>query len=153
MFNTKGQGTIEYLIIIAIVVVIALVVVGLLTNIMNQGAGVPEATAKAAWKSASPWAIADWDINTATMTIVLKNNSYEALDLIDVNVSSSYNWGTGKSNVAPGGETTIYIANTVTCATAGDRYSFPQSGIKIDYNTPNFSNKTQLGASDIVGTC
>ncbi len=38
--NKRGQGTIEYLIIIAIVVVIALVVVGLLTGFFSTGSGV-----------------------------------------------------------------------------------------------------------------
>jgi len=155
MENQKAQGTIEYLVIIAIVVVIALVVVGLLLQVMNQGSGVPESTAKTAWKSAEPWAIVDWDINTTGITLILKNNSFESLDLISVDVTSTKTWTSGKSNIAPGATVTIPIADAVTCvaANAGNKYAFPKTGINFDYNTQTIANKTQTANADIVGTC
>ena len=155
MENQKAQGTIEYLVIIAIVVVIALVVVGLLLQVMNQGSGVPESTAKTAWKSAEPWAIVDWDVNTTGVTLILKNNSFESLDLVDVNLTSSKAWAVGKSNIAPGATVTIPIADAVTCAVAnaGNRYAFPKTAIGFDYNTQTIAYKRQTASADIVGTC
>ena len=149
MFNKKGQGTIEYLVIIAIVVVIALVVVGLLLQVMDQGSGIPEQTAKTAWKSSEPWAIIDWSVSSTTMTVVLKNNSYETLGFNDMNLNSTDQNATA-SNVAPGA--TVNKTFTVTSITSGNKYSFPKTGIVIDYNSGTISGKTQYGAADILGT-
>ncbi len=149
MFRKRGQGTIEYLVIIAIVVVIALVVVGLLLQVMDQGSGIPEATAKTAWKSAQPWAITDWDQNTTALALVLKNNSYESMELEDVHVN-----GTAAVfedfNVSSGATSTVYVALTAT--TAGDKYSYAKANIYITYNTANINGKNQYALADIVGT-
>ena len=86
MTTQKAQGTIEYLVIIAIVVVIALVVVGLLLQVMQQGNAVPETSAKTAWKSAEPWGITDWTRSADTLTVVLQNNTAESLSFNSVYV-------------------------------------------------------------------
>ena len=85
----KAQGTIEYLVIIAIVVVIALVVVTLLLQLMGQGSGVGETSAKSTWRSADPWAISDWSASTTTLTLVLKNNSAETMDFGDIYLNAT----------------------------------------------------------------
>jgi len=151
MFNTKGQGTIEYLVIIAIVVVIALVVVGLLFQLMGQGSGVPEAGAQAAWKSSQPWAITAWDHNGTHTFLILQNNSAEALDLVDVYLTAADHNAVGSSNVASSGKVTVIIDST-DC-TAGSRYSFPKENIHIDYNTSAFPGKRQNANADIIGNC
>jgi len=158
----RAQGTIEYLVIIAIVVVIALVVVGLLLQVMNQGSGVPETTAKTAWKSAEPWAIVDWtmkDVGTdCNLTLILKNNSYEAMDLNSIRISDK-NWGLGASNGGaisgiPAGSTTTadqVVIQHMAC-TGGQKYSVAKAGIFIDYNSATIAGKVQAGTADIVGT-
>lgn len=153
MMQKRGQGTIEYLVIIAIVVVIALVVVGLLLQIMNQGSGLPETTAKTAWKSTEPWAIVDWSRTGEVLTVVLKNNSYETLDFVELTVNSNGDSNDdGTSNVSPAGLVTKTIDNLGAC-TSGTRYSLPKEYIQIDFNTPNIAGKTQKGVADIVGSC
>ncbi|MFA5126128.1 MAG: class III signal peptide-containing protein [archaeon] len=161
MMAKRAQGTIEYLVIIAIVVVIALVVVGLLLQVMNQGSGVPETTAKTAWKSAEPWAIVDWtmkDVGTdCNLTLILKNNSYEAMDLNAVRLGDR-NWGLtgndGTINGVPAGSATtsdqVVIPNVV--CTGGQKYSISKSTIYIDYNSATIAGKVQAGTADIVGT-
>lgn len=149
MITQKAQGTIEYLVIIAIVIVIALVVVGLLLQIMGQGSGVPETAAKAAWKSEQPWAIQDWSASTTTLTLVLKNNTGETMDFLDVYVGTDGN--TSKtSDIAPGSTTTKTI--TKTC-TANTKYSYPKADVYIDYNSSTIASKRQLANNDIVGSC
>ncbi len=150
----KGQGTIEYLVIIAIVVVIALVVVGLLLQVMQQGNAVPETSAKTAWKSAEPWGITDWTRSINAMTIVLQNNTSGTLSLESLQVASGdANTYAGFVNVAPGAKVVYTISADATGCTAGNKYSLPKAGIKIDYNTIDKLDKSQYGAADIVGTC
>ena len=160
----KGQGTIEYLVIIAIVIVIALVVVGLLLQVMNSGSGVPETQAKATWKSSEPLAITDWGMTSDQnfLTLVLRNNTAETIEFNDFNLSSSASstgadggygdWNNTAKNIASGATYTIRV-NTITNCTAGTKYSYPKENIAIDYNTANIDHKTQKAVADIIGTC
>jgi len=153
MTAKKAQGTIEYLVIIAIVVVIALVVVGLLLQVMQQGNAVPETSAKTAWKSAEPWGITDWTRSANALTVVMQNNTSEALSTEIFQVASGdTNTYAGFANISPGAKITYTITVDSSC-TAGSKYSIPKAGIKIDYNTSNGLDKSQYGAADLVGTC
>ena len=147
----KGQGTIEYLVIIAIVIVIALVVVGLLLQVMNAGSGVPETQAKATWKSAEPFAIIDWGQDDNLLTVILQNNSGATLEYNDMNLTSSNQSTATAESVAAGATKTVTF--DVTSCTAGNKFSHVKSGISIDYNTANIDNKTQVALADILGTC
>jgi hypothetical protein len=149
----RGQGTIEYLVIIAIVVVIALVVVGLLLQIMTQGGGIPETAAKSAWKSTEPWGIIDWSRSANVLTMVLRNNSYETLNLIDVYVTASDANTLASYNVASGGTVTRIVTIASSSCTATSKYALPKANIKIDYNNSYISSKTQYAPADLVGTC
>ena len=151
--NHKAQGTIEYLVIIAIVVVIALVVVGLLLQILGNFGTMSETSVKTSWKTANPWSITDWAKTGTTATVVLKNNSAETLTLRDVNLSgvtadknTTIVW-----NVAPQAVVTVTYTGMTSCAVAS-KYSYPKTGIYIDYNNA-YITKSQAGIADIVGTC
>jgi hypothetical protein len=153
--NHKAQGTIEYLVIIAIVVVIALVVVGLLLQIMNQGGGIPETSAKTAWKSTEPWGIIEWVKDTdGNVTVVLRNNSYDTMNILEVRLSSnsSDQNSLDSYNIASGATITRVIQGTGGC-TSGTKYSYPKASIAIDYNNSYISSKTQSAPADLVGTC
>ena len=152
MFDKKAQGTIEYLVIIAIVVVIALVVVGLLLQVMDQGSGIPEQTAKTAWKSAEPWAIVDWTVETdGDVVVVLKNNSFETMGLNEITLNEFGDSNDDASNV-PAGSTIRRTINPTTNPISESKYSYPKAYIVIDYNSGSINNKTQYGAADLVGT-
>ena len=149
--NKKAQGTIEYLVIIAVVVVIALIVVGILLQLMGQGSGIPQVASQTVWKSDQPWAIVDWKQTTTTLTLVLKNNSSDAMDFTDIYITSSNSSTTGVDNVAPNAKIEVLV-NVPSC-TAGVRYSYPKSGIYIDYNSSTIAGKRQNAIADLVGTC
>ena len=147
--NNRAQGTIEYLVIIAIVVVIALVVVGLLLQILGNFGTMSETSLKTSWKTAEPWAITDWSASTTVLTLVLKNNSSDTLTLSSVTVAGDSN-GTATTNIAPGATAIKTIAKTCT---ATSKYSYPKSGITITYTTPSITGKVQYAVADIAGTC
>ena len=146
--NHKAQGTIEYLVIIAIVVVIALVVVGLLLQILGNFGGANETALKTSWKTAEPWAIQDWSASGTTLSLVLKNNTAETLELNSVKASGT----TPSAQTIPPGAVTTKINVTIVC-TPGSKYSIPKNDIQINYNTQSMDNKIQYGVADIAGTC
>jgi uncharacterized protein (DUF433 family) len=121
---------------------------------MNQGSGIPETTSRTAWKSSAPWAIVDWSRSGATLTVVLKNNSYESLDFERLTVGASDYNNTKTSDIAPGATLTktIDISGGSSC-TQGTRYSIPQNAIYVDFNTTTISGRRQTATADIIGTC
>lgn len=152
MINKKGQGTIEYLVIIAIVIVIALVVVGLLLQVMDQGSAIPEQTAKIAWQSATPWAIVDWSQTDTNLTIILKNNTYETMDFNQIRVNSLKSPIEFNKSISAGSTHKVTVPITTIQVGSGKNYSYQKGDIIIDYNRGTISNRTQYGAADIVGT-
>ncbi len=152
MIAKKGQGTIEYLVIIAIVIVIALVVVGLLLQILQNSGGAGDSAAKATWKSGSPWGISDWAYGSdGNLTLVLVNNSSDTLELNNVAITGGTYRTASVTTVPPsGGQSIVKVA--ITC-TSGTKAAFKKSDVSIDYNSPSIDNKTQGGAADIVVNC
>ncbi|MDD4082180.1 MAG: hypothetical protein PHD05_02215, partial [Sphaerochaetaceae bacterium] len=134
-------------------VVIALVVVGLLLQILGNFGGANETALKTSWKTAEPWAIQDWSKTGDAVSIVLKNNTSETLQFNSITLQGSDANTTPRSNVAPGATITIIGTSNATACTPGSKYSYPKSGIEIDYNTTSISNKIQYGVADIAGTC
>ncbi len=150
--NTKGQGTIEYLVIIAIVVVIALVVVGLLLQIMGNFGGTGEQSAKIAWSSSEPWAITDWSLTDNTLTLVLKNQTADTMHLNSFCLSDDEDcYDTPITNIAAG-DTEVITIEELGCS-EGDKFSYPKEDIKIDFNKGSIANMRQNGVADIIGTC
>jgi uncharacterized protein (UPF0333 family) len=157
----KGQGTIEYLVILAIIVVIALIVVGLLLQTTDVGGGIGESTAKTAWKSAEPFAIMDYAQaeNDGNLTIVLKNNSGAVLDLTSFKIGThDLNTVIGNdlelSNFAPNSTAVFYVSGTtVGACVSGNTYSYKAEDIEITYNTADITGRKQIGKSPLTGTC
>jgi uncharacterized protein (UPF0333 family) len=157
----KGQGTIEYLVILAIIVVIALIVVGLLLQTTAVGGGIGESTAKTAWKSAEPFAIMDYAQaeNDGNLTIVLKNNSGAVLDLTSFKIGThDLNTVIGNdlelSNFAPNSTAVFYVSGTtVGACVSGNTYSYKAEDIEITYNTADITGRKQIGKSPLTGTC
>ena len=158
--DKKAQGTIEYLVIIAIVVVIALVVVGLLIQLSSPAKGVGENNAKITWKTATPFSIVDWTNASSAdgnITIVLQNSSDSALDFVDMNIGiKDYRTTTNVdiNNIAQGSKQSIVIKMGTCTAGSTSSYAYAKDTIKIYYRTPSISStRTETAMADIVGAC
>lgn len=153
MFGKKGQGTIEYLVIIAIVVVIALVVVGLLLQLSSPAKGTTENQSKNTWKTATPFAIVDWSrTSDGNLALILQNNSEnQSINLKSITVGG-VTAAQDKNNITQGSKVTAIVP--VGACTTGVAYSFPKEGISIIFTTPTIgSDRTETAMADIVGTC
>ncbi len=77
MFGRRGQGTIEYLVIIAVVIVLALVVSYFMMGSLGSASAAEKASLKAAWQSKEV-GIADFAVDSSgSGKIALMNNSGE----------------------------------------------------------------------------
>jgi len=147
MFENRGQGTTEYLIILAIVIVIALVVVGVLGGFPSIGTGISQGQSKAYWGSVQPLSLIDWVVSTTTGSLVLQNNTSGTITMVRVVWNGTTI--TDTSVLAPGGKATITSAN-ITCPTAGQPFS---RTLSYRYSTTNLSNIDFNGSMPVVGNC
>ncbi len=74
MFNRKkGQGTTEYLIILAVIIVIALVVAGVMGWFPGMSGQINESQSKTFWTTTSPISLGSWKLASTGAQFNLKN--------------------------------------------------------------------------------
>ncbi len=147
--NQKGQGATEYLIILAVIIVIALVVVGVMGWFPGLGSGINEQQSRAYWKSTSPLALTDWKLTATDATFTVLNTTTDKLILTDITVGGTA-LGLTDQNIAAGASYTTPADNSATCTT-GQTYSI---GVAVSYDVAGgITGKTLTGQKPIVGTC
>lgn len=155
MINKRGQVSTEYLVIIGVVLVIALVVVFLLTRTAGQAGGVTDTQSKNYWASASPFSITSYRASGTALDLVMKNNDVDQLTLTQVS-------GSGITTVAPGTvfangqERTTALVLTATCGTTGTRYQYANVTFVYTKSTASGSTQTgltQVGQLPLTGAC
>lgn len=150
MMNRRGQGTIEYLVILGIVLLIALLAFPyILKTFSNPANTIDEVQSKRYWQNiASPFVISDYEINPNGATVVLQNNDQEDLNL----GSFTMNGVTFDETdvLVSSGQRTTLTTSTLNC-TAGQKYSYK---IHIQYSTADISDRNQSNdAYPLVGPC
>ena len=119
----KGQGSTEYLVIFAAVLVVALIVIFLLGQFSGFGRESLVDQSKGYWSGKKPVAVTDWTItagaNNNSVTMLLKNVDVQKIEVVDVNFSEgsiSVN-----TNLSSGGTTTASgTTSSSVCTNAGD---------------------------------
>jgi uncharacterized protein (UPF0333 family) len=155
MFSRKGQGTTEYLIILAIVIVIALVVVGVLGGFGSQSTAISAAQSKTYWGAANPLAVTDWKIPVSAASganIVFKNLSSVNITLTDINWNGTNVDVAPDVVITPGGSYTLSTSATVACGGTGVGQNYTRT-FGYTYGTPDINSTKFYGASALVGTC
>ena len=150
MVSKKGQGTTEYLILLSVIIVVALVVVGVMGWFPGLGTGITESQSKAYWKSTSPLAITDWDADSTNgVSFVVQNMTTDKIELTDILVDG-IELDIADANIAAGATYTVPVDDSVSC-TVEEIYSYD---IKINYNVnKGIQNKTLTGNKPLIGTC
>ena len=151
--NKKGQGTIEYLVILAIIVVIALVVVTILSQFTGQGTAIRKQSADSAWKSAQPISVTETKKTAdGNVTLRIKNSSANAITLTAFDLSTTDVNAHALPALSAGQEVTISIGTGATC-TAGSAYTYPKAGITVTYDTATISGNNQSIPDDLIIMC
>jgi hypothetical protein len=141
--NSSAQGTIEYLIIIAIVVVIALVVVSILTGFLSQGPEVTEKASKAYWQS-QQLAVTDLVVDSeGDGKIVIKSSIDQPVTITSATIGG-VNVPTTNGQITLGEEIVLHGENMPACQGTATSYE-----IIISYTTKHGIEKKIIWDSPI----
>lgn len=146
----KGQGATEYLVLLAVVLIIALVSIALLGFFPGLAADARITQSSSYWRGeARPFAILDHTFNsTGAGALVLQNNDASGtFTITSLGVAN----GTGSvgsgAAFAPGETKTITVSGSST-GSAGGVYDL---NVTITYTTPNGVTSKQYGAKNLIG--
>lgn len=146
----KGQVSTEYLVILAIVLVVALVVVYLVGGFAGMGVGTMETQSMQAWGTAAPLAITSWKQTGTTLSLEVQNNDVDQLTLTDITMDGASVFS-GNTTFTSGEKKLVTATAATTCGAAGA--SFSHENVVLTYNKGAISGKTETGIRPIVGKC
>ena len=149
MFGKKGQGTTEYLIILAVIIVIALVVVGVMGWFPGVAFGITEQQSRAYWQSAAPMSITQYNIDGTNADLIVRNQTVDEIGVTDITLDGVSVGSATDLNIVAGSQGT-YTGTGVTCTT-GEAYSYD---IVITYDVVDgLTGAKQTGSKPLIGTC
>lgn len=153
----KGQGAVEYLVLLAVVLIVAMVAVVLLGFFPGMSSDAKISTAQSYWSSAKPISILQWgQTSTSNLYLKVQNNGEQQIQITSINIS-----GTGATGgyTPAGTEGYLSVGNQLTAevvvdqnCTAGNNYEY---NVNISYTTPEGLSiqRKQVGESPVVGKC
>jgi hypothetical protein len=153
--NRKGQTSVEYLVLLAIAIVIAVVAVGVLSGFIKIGTATTyKKKGNIYWKSADI-GIMDWEIyatsTTQNSTVVLQNNKEYQVKINWVSIDGGTSTFSVDKTLLPG-DVYKMVASTPFNCTAGGSYSY-----SVTFNYDNLEHsvlgKTFTGVEKLAGTC
>lgn len=146
----SGQGASEYLIILAVVLIVALVAIALLGAFPAMGGDARITETRQYWNSQRPFSILSYAQSGATLTLTLRNTDSNLLTITNVtvgNVTGAYPSGLTFNG---GAAKTISLSPFRNCS-AGD-YDFFEYNVVIRYNSTYLSNSF-IGVKPLIGAC
>jgi hypothetical protein len=152
-FRIGGQGSTEYLVLLAVVLVVALVSVGLLGFFPGMSTDAKMAQSASYWKGAKPFAIIEHSMVASTNNGTLVMQNMDSTGTITLNtITLVGNGGSGTATTttsgyafAPGEMVKVYVNNTAGAGVAAGRVYDLQ--VTINYTTSNDLRSTQYGGS------
>jgi len=145
MFS-KGQGATEYLVLLAVVLMIALVSIALLGFFPGLAGDAKKTQSDSYWKSARPFGIIEHTQTTTAFNMVIQNNEPDQRTVTQVFIGSASN---NTSFTLNAGEKKSQLVTIATCTT-GSAYEY---AVNITYSTVDLTGLKQLGTKPLVGKC
>lgn len=149
----RGQATIEYLVLLVVVLIIALVIFGFMGWIPEMAGSLRERQARMYWSSMWPLAIKDYKVsNTTGITVLLQN-----LADSKITITGIYSGTSGGSPSPSGyqllpGESKQFTQSSIGCTGTGTQYEI--SNVSITYNVVGgITGQTERGDQPIIGKC
>lgn len=153
----KGQGSTEYLVLLAMVLVVAMVAIALLGFFPGLAGDTRAAQSDSYWRgTARPFAIHGHVLNQSGSVMLLQVQNLDsstkyitsiALDGLGVVASNA----AVNTYLTPGQQTTLSTTVTSGSCVRGVAYEF---NVSINYNTVGgISGSTQRGTKSLIGVC
>ena len=149
--SKRGQVSTEYLVILAVVLVIALVVVYLVGGFSGLGAGSLETQSKNYWGSTAPFAIKAFKASGTTLDLEIANNDLDRLAVTDISVDGTSVLTNVTQNFTSGEVKVLTGTLGSACGAAGTPFTY--SNVIITYNKGSISALKQAGTKPLVGKC
>src|SRR3989338_9758441 len=146
----KAQVSTEYLVILAVVLVIALVVVYLVSQGTSLGGGIVDSQSQAYWKGVGPLAINNFRASGTGLQLEIQNNAQETVTMTALSGAGLTKYTTN-TTFAPGQTNTVTVTLAATCGAAGTRYSY--GNVTFTFNQGQVNGKTFVGQRPVSGTC
>ncbi|MEM2974126.1 MAG: hypothetical protein QW112_00650 [Candidatus Micrarchaeia archaeon] len=152
----KGQATIEYLVLVAVAIIIALVIFGFLGWIPGMAGTLRERQSKMYWASAYPIAIKDYKVTSTEATFLMENIGDDPVKLVNITVELT-NGTIVTGNFTPAGykliqgEAKTYTVAEIEC-TPGSNYELSNVTIRYDV-VKGISGQAEVGDRPIIGNC
>ncbi|MFH1895148.1 MAG: hypothetical protein ABIJ74_01005 [archaeon] len=149
MFSVKGQGTVEYLVLIGLLIVIALVVVGVFGSIPGLSTGINENQSKIYWNTTYPLSLKEWKI-TAEPTeavFVVQNLGTKPITLTEITVNG-IDIGVEPDVIIPAGQIATVSGITGVAGSSGENYEFE---VKLTYSSGVITRNIFTGQKPIAG--
>ncbi len=154
--HARGQGVVEYLVIIAVVLIISLMAAVLLANSPGPAADIRASTSAAYWSSqASPFLITNQNLSAdGVLTLTLLNSAPTTMEITNMNISGTglfTSSSTAPLNVATGKRALATIFLNGSCV--------PNQMYELNVNMTLLSDESELpyriqsGAEPLVGRC
>ncbi|MDO8339563.1 MAG: hypothetical protein Q7T16_02800 [Candidatus Burarchaeum sp.] len=144
----KGQGSTEYLVLLAVALIVALVVIGLLGWFPGLGGGARETQSATYWAGSSPFSITAMKVAASGSQLTLANRLSDKVVLTDIS------WGGGSvyataTNFTGGQEKTVSV--TATCGVSGETQQY--DNVTFTYNQGSISGIKQRGDKPLIVKC
>lgn len=150
----KGQGATEYLVLLAVVMVIALVVIALLGFFPGLAGDAKMTQSASYWSSeASPFSVQEQAVqgSTGQVSLVMENMDASGTSTI-TNISMATADGSCSNatmqSFGSGQTITMYCTNGNLSGAPGSTYSMD---LNITYKTPYGLTKVEYGSTPIIG--
>jgi hypothetical protein len=154
----KGQGATEYLVLLAVVLIVAMVAIALLGFFPGLASGAKEAQTDTYWRGqARPFSIQEHAQASTSQNLILTIQNFDAEQRILTNISISgsgvstvYNV-TGSDRYFSAGERKTFTINVGQNCTAGSTYEYQ---IVFYYtNAAGTISQKQYGEKPLIGKC
>jgi hypothetical protein len=153
----KGQAAVEYLVILAVVIIVALFVVGVLGGFPTTSSGISEKDSRVYWSNADIGIVELYLSATASGSkLEVRNNNNADIQLTSVNITDStganaYTYTTATS-LGPGQNSAMLTMTDGAgskCTTKGSKFSY---NVNATYTRVG-NAYTFTGAKLLLGTC
>lgn len=146
----KGQATIEYLVLLAVAIIIALVIFAFMGWIPGFAGSLKERQVKLYWASQYPIQIRDYKYSSdGNLSLWVQNTADYKITITGLN--TSVNSSTGNFPVL-GGESKVISFSILPGCTTGSQYEL--SGVTFTYDVDGgLQNQKETGDRPLVGTC
>jgi len=152
---SKGQGATEYLVLLAVVLMIALVSIALLGFFPGLAGDAKATQSQSYWKSARPFGILEHSQATTFLNLLIQNNDPDQRTITGILASGGPVSGCTASPAAAvgllnAGEKRNITLSTCTSCTTGAAYELY---VNITYSTTDLTGLKQYGTKPVVGKC